>query len=139
MTAQPNIALVTIRALSKSHPLKSCPAGEQIFSAGDPGDCLYAIIEGTVSLTWRQGTHETLQPGDCFGFDVMVDPEKRRYCSARAISSVTLLPMDREHFLLAIQEFPMFALESLQVLDDRLRRVKAPESLHEEARLGRAR
>jgi hypothetical protein len=36
--------------------------------------------------------------------------------------------MNREHFLLAIQEFPMFALESLQALDERLRRVKASDS-----------
>jgi len=56
---------------------------------------------------------------------VMVDPQKRRYCSASAATPVHLLPMNREHFLLAIQEFPMFALESLQVLDERLRRVKA--------------
>ena len=32
--------------------------------------------------------------------------------------------MNREQFLLAIQEFPMFALESLRVLDDRLRHLK---------------
>jgi CRP-like cAMP-binding protein len=37
---------------------------------------------------------------------------------------VTLLGMNREHFLLAIQEFPMFALESLHLMDQRLRRMK---------------
>ena len=74
-------------------------------------------------IDWGKGIHEALEAGDCFGFDVMADPQKRRYCSATASSPVTLLAMNREHFLLAIQEFPMFALESLQVLDDRLRRV----------------
>jgi CRP-like cAMP-binding protein len=58
----------------------------------------------------------------------MVDPRRLRYCSAVALTSVQLLPMNREHFLLAIQEFPMFALESLQALDERLRRVKASDS-----------
>ena len=125
MPLKPNICLATIRALANGRHLESRQAGDQIFTTGDPGDCLYAIIEGTVLIEWGQGVHETLEPGDCFGFDVMVDPAKRRYCSAQAATPATLLPMNREHFLLALQEFPMFALESLQVLDDRLRRVKA--------------
>lgn len=127
MPLQPNIALETIRALANGRHLESRQAGDQIFTTGDPGECLYAIIDGIVLIEWGKGIQETLEPGDCFGFDVMVDPERRRYCSAQASTPVTLLPMNRQQFLLAIQEFPMFALESLQVLDDRLRRVKATE------------
>jgi len=37
---------------------------------------------------------------------------------------VKLLSLDRERFLLAIQEFPMFALEALHIMDQRLRSVK---------------
>ncbi|MEB3325483.1 MAG: Crp/Fnr family transcriptional regulator [Cyanobacteriota bacterium] len=129
MPLEPNIALATIRSLANGRQLESHPAGELIFSEGDPGACLYAIIEGTVRIEWGQGIYETLGPGDCFGFDVMVDPQRRRYCSASTESPVRLLPMNREHFLLAIQEFPMFALESLQVLDERLRRLKASDPL----------
>ena len=125
MPLQPNIALATIRALANGRQLETRSAGEQIFNAGDPGDCLYAIIEGAVTIEWGQGIYESLEPGDCFGFDVMVDPGRKRYCSARASSQVVLLPMNRERFLIAIQELPMFALESLQVLDERLQRVKA--------------
>lgn len=128
MPSQPNIALETIRSLAKARALESYASGEMIFRAGDPGDHLYAIIDGSVRIEWGDGIYELLEPGDCFGFDVMVDPKHLRYCSAMAASSVQLLPMNREHFLLAIQEFPMFALETLQVLDDRLRRVKATDS-----------
>lgn len=125
MPLEPNIALETIRTLANGRQLESHSAGQVIFSEGDPGACFYAIIEGMVRIDWGGGLYETLGPGDCFGFDVMVDPQKLRYCSAKAESPVQLLPMSREHFLLAIQEFPMFALESLQLLDERLRRVKA--------------
>ena len=125
MPSQPNIALETIRSLANDRQLETHQTGDVIFSAGDPGDCLYAVIEGRVSIAWGKGIHETLEPGDCFGFDVMVDPQRIRYCSATAASTVKLLPLNREHFLLAIQEFPMFALEILQELDGRLQRVKA--------------
>lgn len=125
MSPQSNIALETIRNLANGRELKTHQTGAVIFTAGDPGDCLYAIIEGMVTIEWGNGIHETLQPGDCFGFDVMVDPQRVRYCSATAASTVELLPLNRELFLLAIQEFPMFALESLQMLDGRLRRRRA--------------
>ncbi len=130
MPLEPNIALETIRNLADGRQLERHQAEELIFSEGDPGACLYAIIEGMVRIEWGRGIYETLGPGDCFGFDVMVDPKRCRYCSASAESTVLLLPMNREHFLLAVQEFPMFALESLQVLDARLRRVKASDPLH---------
>lgn len=124
MPAELNIALETIRALADGRELKTHAAGEEIFHAGDPGDCLYAIVEGRVIMEWEPGLQEELGPGDCFGFDVMIDSTRRRYCNARAASPVTLLGMNREHFLLAIQEFPMFALESLHLMDQRLRRLK---------------
>lgn len=129
MPLQPNIALETIRTLANGRQLEAHQSGSMIFSAGDSGECLYAIIEGLVTIEWGEGIHETLEPGDCFGFDVMVDPRKIRYCNATAASDVQLLPLDREHFLLAIQMFPMFALECLQALDERLRRVKGSDRL----------
>lgn len=125
MPTNANIALETIRSLADGLRLEHHNAGEVIFSKGDPGDVLYAIVEGTVAIEWGEGRHELLEPGDCFGFDVMIDPIRHRYCTATASSPVKLLPMNREHFLVAIHEFPMFALESLQLMDERLRRVKA--------------
>ena len=125
MPLEPNIALETIRSLATGRQLESYSPGEVIYSQGDPGSCLYAISEGTVRIDWGMEIYEVLGPGDCFGFDVMVDPQRLRYCSASAESTVVLLPMNREHFLLAIQEFPMFALESLQILDERLLRARA--------------
>jgi CRP/FNR family cyclic AMP-dependent transcriptional regulator len=124
MPVQPNIALQTILNLAQGHPLETHPPGAFIFRANDPGAFVYAIVDGTVEISWGQGLQEILQPGCCFGFDVMVDTAKRRYCTAKALSAVQLLPLDRERFMLAIQEFPMFALESLQIMDERLRGIR---------------
>jgi CRP/FNR family cyclic AMP-dependent transcriptional regulator len=124
MTDQPSLVLKTIQNLAQQHPVQICQPGDVIFRADDPGDCIYAILEGTVEIGWGKGVYERLQPGCCFGFDVMIDASRRRYCTARAIDSVKLLTLNRERFLLAIQEFLMFALEALLIMDERLRGVK---------------
>jgi CRP-like cAMP-binding protein len=54
----------------------------------------------------------------------LVDPEHLRYCTATALTDVRLLPMNREQFLLAVQELPMFAIEMLHDLDERFRSLK---------------
>ena len=131
MPLQPNIALETIKSLADGRQIECHDVDDLIFSAGDSGECLYAILEGTVTIEWGKGIDELLQAGDCFGFDVMVDPERKRYCSAKAASPLKLLPMNREHFLLAIQEFPMFALESLRAIDERLRRLKTTDAANQ--------
>jgi CRP/FNR family cyclic AMP-dependent transcriptional regulator len=131
MPLQPNIALETIKSLADGREIESHEADDLIFAAGDPGECLYAILEGTVTIEWGKGIYELLEAGNCFGFDVMVDPERIRYCSAKAASPLKLLPMNREHFLLAIQEFPMFALENLRAIDERLRRLKIKDEVNE--------
>jgi len=124
MSDQPTLALQTIQNLAQKHPVEFHQPGEVIFRADDPGDRVYAIVEGCVEISWGEEVYERLQPGCCFGFDVMIDRARRRYCTATAIEPVKLLSLDRERFLLAIQEFPMFALEALHIMDQRLRSVK---------------
>ncbi len=124
MPEQTNLALRTIQNLAEEHPVETHQPGEFVFRADDSGDCIYAILEGTIEISWGNDVYELLHPGSCFGFDVMIDATSRRYCDAKAIDNVTLLTLDRERFLLAIQEFPMFALEALHIMDERLRGVK---------------
>jgi len=125
MSCQPSLALKTIQNLAHQSALEVHEPGDVIFRADDAGDCIYAIIEGVVEIFWGPDIYERLQPGCCFGFDVMIDTSKRRYCTAIAVDSVKLLPLDRERFLLAIQEFPLFALETLHIMDQRLRDIRS--------------
>jgi hypothetical protein len=68
-------------------------------------------------LTGGKGIDEPLEAGDYF-------------CTATA-AAVQSLPMHREQFLLAIPEFPMFAHESLQGLDEHLRHLKVDRPRNE--------
>lgn len=125
MSSESNLELHTIRALADGRNLVPYAAGEVIYNAGDRGDCLYAVIEGSVSLAWDDGRlQETIPAGRCFGVGALVDPDHLRYCTATAVTDGLLLPMDREQFLLAVQELPMFAVEMLHDLDERFRALK---------------
>jgi CRP-like cAMP-binding protein len=79
-----------------------------------------------VKVSWGDDSqYEILGPGSSFGVGALVDPEHRRYGTASAAAATKLLHMNREQFLFAMQELPMFGLEMLFDLDERLRRIKA--------------
>lgn len=122
MTTQPELS--TIEALAGNRVPRKISAGDVIFRAGEPGECLFGIVSGTIQITWGREGVETLGPGSCFGTGALVDPEHRRLGTATATSDVELLEMNREEFLFAMQELPMFGLEMLHDLELRLHRVK---------------
>ena len=65
-----------------------------------------------------------LEAGEVFGAGALVTQDHRRYGNARALTPCRLLVMNREKFLFAVQESPMFAIELLASIDQRLRDLK---------------
>ena len=114
-----------MRALaSKGEVLQFAP-GDLIFRSGETGDCMFGLLEGSVELSWNdESGQEVIQAGDVFGAGALVTPEHRRYGNARALSDCRVLVMNREKFLFAVQESPMFAIELLGSIDQRLRQLK---------------
>ncbi|UPM50301.1 MULTISPECIES: Crp/Fnr family transcriptional regulator [unclassified Synechococcus] len=118
-------ALETMRALASQGEVLHAPAGGSIFASGETGDCMFGVLEGTVELTWNDEVgHEVIKAGDVFGAGALVTAEHRRYGNAKAVSDCKLLKMNREKFLFAVQESPMFAIELLGSIDQRLRQLK---------------
>ena len=114
-----------MRALATKGEVIDVQAGDLIFRSGETGDCMYGVLEGTVDLSWdgNEG-HEQIEAGDVFGAGALVTPEHRRFGDARAVTPCRLLVMNREKFLFAVQEAPMFAIELLSSIDQRLRQLK---------------
>jgi len=114
-----------MRALASNGEVVSLEPGEVIFSSGEAGDCLFGLLEGSVQLTWNgdQG-HEQINAGDVFGAGALVTSDHRRYGNATALTPCKVLVMNREKFLFAVQESPMFAIELLGSIDQRLRQLK---------------
>ena len=118
-------ALDTMRALAAKGEVRDVEAGTTIFQAGEAGDSMLGLLEGTVRLSWNADAgHEDIQAGDVFGAGALVTAEHRRYGHATALTACKLLVMNREKFLFAVQEAPMFAIELLGSIDQRLRDLK---------------
>lgn len=118
-------ALDTMRALAGQGEVMEVEAGATIFRAGEPGDCMFGLLEGVVELSWNGNRgHERIEAGDVFGAGALVTSDHRRFGNAEALTPCRLLVMNREKFLFAVQETPMFAIELLGSIDQRLRHLK---------------
>ncbi|MGL5036108.1 MAG: cyclic nucleotide-binding domain-containing protein [Microcystaceae cyanobacterium] len=107
---------------------KSVKSGEVIFREGEQAEILYGLLAGTVALSINGKPIEKLQAGDVFGEGALLHNDKLRASTAIAETDCLLLEVNREHFMFAVQQTPMFALELLKSYSDRLRRVK--DKLH---------
>ena len=114
-----------MRALASKGEVKTFAPGELVFKSGETGDCMFGLLEGSVELSWNEESgHEVIRAGDVFGAGALVTQDHRRFGSARAVTPCRLLVMNREKFLFAVQESPMFAIELLGSIDQRLRDLK---------------
>jgi CRP/FNR family cyclic AMP-dependent transcriptional regulator len=130
MTTNKNLELNVIAALAGDRVPQRLKQGDVIFREGDFGDKLFGVVSGRVQLSWGDDQVETIGPGSCFGVGALVDPEHRRFGTAVALCDSELLQMNREEFLFAMQELPMFGLEMLHDLEQRLQQLKEKMADH---------
>jgi CRP-like cAMP-binding protein len=95
--------------------------GTAIFTEGDPGAEMYGIVDGEVELRGTGGLLRRLGPREVFGEMALVD-DAPRSATAVAVADTTLAVVDRRRFLFLVQETPMFALEVMSVMAERLRK-----------------
>jgi CRP/FNR family transcriptional regulator, cyclic AMP receptor protein len=113
----------TIKIL-QNHPDRSFKAGEVIFETGQTGDVMYGVIEGELEVHLIDKIIETIKPGDIFGVGALIHTDELRTTTVIAKTDCKLAYLDREHFMFAVQETPMFALEVMKSYSDRFRRLK---------------
>ena len=121
-------ALDTMRALAQESEVHAVKAGDVIFKADDPGASMFGVLQGTVRLFWTnengQQGYELIEAGNVFGAGALVMDGHCRLGTAQAETDCRLIEMNREKFLFAVQESPMFAIELLASVDARLRDLK---------------
>jgi CRP/FNR family cyclic AMP-dependent transcriptional regulator len=116
---------VTIVSLFQKQPNPlTFSAGEIIFEEGQAGDAMYGVIEGEVEMRVNGKIVETIEPGDVFGERALVQPDHIRASTAIAKTDCKLAFLDRERFLFAVQQTPLFALEVIRSYSNRLSRLK---------------
>ncbi|WP_445167942.1 Crp/Fnr family transcriptional regulator [Mycolicibacterium sp. Dal123E01] len=107
-------------------------AGQPIFDQGDPGELLYIIASGkvkigTVAADGRENLSSVLGPSDMFGELSTLDPGPRM-SSARALTDVDLVTMDRAQLRDWITPRPQVAEQLMRLLARRLRRMTTSRS-----------
>ncbi len=111
--------------LAERVELVKFPAGASIFKFGDPGDSMYIVQSGEVSVGVKTKTGEEFSleqpgPGDFFGEISLLD-EGPRTASATAKTDVELLEVDRGDLDELFRLKPASALDLLAATGRRLR------------------
>ena len=114
----------TIKVLLDSSHIQTFAAGATIFQQGTEGNVMYGIIEGEVEMLIDDKVIETIKQGDIFGQGALLHSDHLRTSTARAKTDCKISVLDREHFLFAVQETPLFALEVMRSYSDRFRHLK---------------
>lgn len=108
------------------------PAGAYIFRQDEPGDAMFIIQAGDVSILrtvkGREQRLATLEEGDFFG-EMAVLEDLPRVASARAESDCTLLRIDASTFDQMARHNPEIPVRMLRKLSARLREVSSQADL----------
>lgn len=76
-----NLSIAEVDKLLPYIQLYDYPSGAKIFKKGDPGDALYIVCEGTVSVMIKEGLFKkdsaSLGPGDFFGEMALLENKPR--------------------------------------------------------------
>jgi CRP-like cAMP-binding protein len=99
--------------------------GATIFSKGDPGKCLYAVISGTVkiSISSRDGRNAILNlvgPGELFGEMSVLDGHPRS-ADATANTNCEFYIIDSRDFLPFVRSQPALSMKFIELLCAKLR------------------
>jgi CRP-like cAMP-binding protein len=109
--------------LRQETKFETFPAGTSVFQEGDTGEVMYFIQQGQVDILYRDTVINTHESGEIFGEMALIDGKgKARSASAIAKTDCQLVSIDEKQFLFLVGQHPSFALGTLRVLADRLRK-----------------
>jgi CRP/FNR family transcriptional regulator, cyclic AMP receptor protein len=99
--------------------------GATIFSKGDPGNSLVAVISGTVKISissadGRSAILNLIGPGEVFGEVAVLDGQART-ADAIANTNCEIFVIDRREFLPFVRSQPALAMKIIELLCTRLR------------------
>ena len=112
----------SLKFLKYADDVETFHAGDVIFREGETGKVMYVIKAGTVELRIMDRAVETLEANEILGEMAILDNETRS-ATAVAATDCQLVPINSEKFLYLVRETPYFALEVMQIMAGRLRRM----------------
>ncbi len=113
----------------KTVSIRDCTEGQIVVEEGDPGDDIFIILSGQLSVTKRvrrSSGEEVPQlfgvrhPGEMVGEMALMD-ERPRSARLTAIQPTRLLVFDRQHFEETLEQHPRIFFDIIKALSRRLR------------------
>ena len=95
-------------------------AGATIFKQGMPGHFMYVVAYGEVEVGKDGRSLYVVREGSLVGEMALIDHAPRS-ATAIAKTQCRLIPVDEYKFLIMVQQTPLFALEVMRLLVERLR------------------
>ena len=97
--------------------------GEVLCQAGDAGQELFVVVEGTARVTMSAREIATLGPGSFFGEMALVDGGPR-IATVTALTSMELLVLPRREFRRLLGARPSLVTEVITVVGERMRSIQ---------------
>ena len=111
------LAFELFKDSDKKQELKT---GQFVFEAGETGDMMYVVLDGQIEIVANGKVVNTINPGDVFGEMALVDNSPRS-ADARAGKPSVIVPVDKFNFIYYVEHSPLFALEVMSTMAERLR------------------
>jgi CRP/FNR family transcriptional regulator, cyclic AMP receptor protein len=114
------------RELQAEMTRRPVPRGHVVFAEGQPGNRLFAILDGKVKISQsgpdgRENLLAILGPGDLFGELSLFDPGPRT-ATATAVSDAHLASLDHDQLRPYLTQHPAVSIQLLEAVARRLRR-----------------
>ena len=93
-----------------------------MFTAGEPGDRMYVLMEGDAVVMVGDTVVERALPGALLGELALIE-QAARSATVTAATDCQFLPIDARRFQFLVQQTPNFALHVMRTMAERLRRV----------------
>ncbi len=113
-----DIDLLTL--IGFGEPVEVVKAGENLFTEGDFGDCMYLVKSVRIDVKAGERFLATVGPGEILGEMALID-QPRRSANAVASAKSEIISINEGRFHRLVEQHPGFALELLRTICRRLR------------------
>jgi CRP/FNR family transcriptional regulator, cyclic AMP receptor protein len=110
----------TVNMLPEAAERVRFAAGETIFSTNETGELMYIVLSGEVHVWYAGRLLSNVGPQGIFGEMALID-KRPRSATAIAHTDVELAAVDQRRFLFLVHETPLFAIQVMRVMSERMR------------------
>lgn len=112
--------MIFCELFSHNPSIITVPAGQPLFSEGEPGHLMYVLSIGMAEVIVNNRVVEILRHGSVVGEMGIVSPGPRS-ATVIATEDCEFVAIDEKRFQFLVQQTPFFALQIMRLMAERLR------------------